>query len=177
MKRLILILSVLMFVASTVVAQDVTKSYALQPDQSFYSIETVDVSLTDGNQDSLYVNFTLNKDIPVQYTLNVEADSIGASSDIDYTLYGRVFDNDNWTLIETASTTTVGDDEVVETLSDIASPVWYEDQSDSTYTRTAGDANFYRHLQLRAVLDESSTSADEGVKVTNIYLKLWKRLY
>lgn len=95
-------------VSRTIKADKVLNPDPTQPSSITWSYTGVAADTLTAIQTSLIYNITVNKAVPMNYYIKVGLDSIGGAEVLaTITINGRMFDDESWTLIETANTAAV----------------------------------------------------------------------
>lgn len=149
MKRIVILIFSLVLVVGAMA--QTTKTKALSTNQWYYSDDSNYSLSTDGDSVLTYT-FTLNKADDVLYDVQIALDSIGGTPNYVLDLKGKVFEDDDWSDIET-------DVEWTGTSADTT--ILFQEHSTAVY---------YRYIQLQ-VNGQASTGA---AQVDKVELKIWK---
>lgn len=173
MKKFILLITVI-FAFVGMQAQDLSKLITMKSANTLYEVDYTDLEL-DGTVDSCYFTIIANKPYPIQWTINVDVDTVaGADTTYTYQLYGKVFDENSWTQISTTTASALAAAATIS-LTSITSPT-STFAADSTSVITSGYANYYRYLQIR-IIRTGDDSTGGGIDIDAIRLKFWERKY
>ena len=183
MKKLIFLFSILLFavVASAQVRTLTTKN--VFSDDSYVSYTGVIADTISTNQDTLRIPFFIPKNYPMSYTINSTlAPRAGADTTVVINVYGKVFLDDAWTKIQTATTAAVSTSAVIKTtfvepvLATSTDTVGGEFKVIGTITNPHTSATTYRYYMIEYIIS-GNDSVGTGVKLTKLEWKWWFRNY
>lgn len=189
MKKLIAI-TILAFVAlagfstvRTIKSDKLLKADVTSPHSVTWSYTGVAADTLTANQDTLIYNITLNKAEPFNYYIKIGLDTIaGADTTVVVNINGRMFDDEDWTLIETTTSSEIASaaDVTIESVTDAD---FYFPAYDVPFTNpTAGTADtleypiltpvvsinpFYRQIQVEIIISGEDFTGS-GIKLTDI---------
>lgn len=189
MKKLIAI-TILAFVAlagfstvRTIKSDKLLKADVTSPHSVTWSYTGVAADTLTANQDTLIYNITLNKAEPFNYYIKIGLDTIaGADTTVVVNINGRMFDDEDWTLIETTTSSEIASaaDVTIESVTDAD---FYFPAYNVPFTNpTAGTADtleypiltpvvsinpFYRQIQVEIIISGEDFTGS-GIKLTDI---------
>jgi hypothetical protein len=141
------------------------------------------------NQDTIIYNITLNKAVPMNYYIKIGLDTItGVDTICKVNINGRMFDDEAWTLIETANTSVISAETntVIESMTDadhtFSIPAFSAKQDSATFSTYPADSikfpaitvtpipsikPCYRQIQVEIIL-LGDDSVGKGVALKDI---------
>lgn len=183
MKKLIFLFSILLVaeVASAQVRTLTTKT--VTSDDSYVSYTGVTADTISTNQDTLRIPFFIPKNYPMSYVINSTlAPRAGADTTVVINVYGKVFLDDSWTKIQTATTSAITASSVVKTtyvepvLATATDTVGTLGVTVGTITNPFTSATAYRYFMIEYII-KGNDSVGTGVKLTKLEWKWWIRNY
>lgn len=148
---------------------------------TYYSYVGVAADTLTTGQDSIDFEFTTNKEYPVQLYIMSDLDKrVGADTTVTVYLYGRMFSDQDYTLISnTASLVTTDQLNIISTVAQPSSTFEWDTTGVDIYTvagttTSASIANYYRQFKLVYVI-AGNDAVGTGVKLTGLKIKLWRR--
>jgi hypothetical protein len=183
MKKLIFLLAI-MFTFVAVQAQVRTLSTKNVTSANTYASYTgVTADTISTNQDTLRIPFFVAKDYPMSYTINSTlAPRAGADTTVVINVYGKVFEDDAWTKIQTATTSAITASAITKTT--FVEPVLATAQDTvsgayniaGTITNPFTSATAYRYYMIEYIIS-GDDSVGTGVKLTKLEWKWYYRPY
>lgn len=183
MKKLVFLLAI-MFTFVAVQAQVrtlTTKNVSSGNTYTSYKGVTADTLST--NQDTLQITYFVAKDYPMSYVINSTLDTIaGSSTTVVINVYGKVFSDDSWTKIQTATTSAVIAsaitkvtfvEPVLVTATDTTGTV---NATEGTITNPFTSATAYRYYMIEYIISDDG-NVGAGVKLTKLEWKWYYRPY
>lgn len=178
-KFALLILSMLMVL--TLSAQDRTISTKVFTTTQTYLLYTgVDADTLTEFQDSIAMEFKVNKEYPCQLYILTELDTIdGADTTVTCYLQGRMFNTQSWANIaNTAGTVAAATENIVTTVAQQSGTMAWDTSGSvyvfaGTFTNT-NVMNFYREFRLIYKL-AGNDHVGTGVEIKSIAIKIWRR--
>jgi len=199
MKKFITIICFMLLTAATSFSQSLTKAlpnFGLNDTYMKYTGLAVD-TLSD-HRDTLRYSFFVNKDYPVLLYVNTFLDKrVGKDTTVTVHLYGKMFANQAWTIISSATATSA----VVNTSTPLVCSLLTEPSytgtivydttkyalkasgynlyTAATTTGKTAIANYYRYYMVEFVrlLDVAPPLTSTGCKVTSFEIKLFRRYF
>ena len=114
MKKFIFIL--LAVVISFSITAQVRTLSTKYPKSTYITYTGVTADTISTNQDTLRIPFFYAADVPMSYVINSTlAPRAGADTTVVINVYGKVFEDDSWTKIQTATTSAITASSVVKT--------------------------------------------------------------
>jgi len=198
MKKFIILIG-LMLLSVVAFPQSLTKVLPNFSENATYQKYTgLTVDTLTAKRDTLRYSFFVNKDYPVLVYINAFLDKrVGKDTTVTVHLYGKMFANQAWTIISSATATSA----VVNTSTPLVCSLLTEpsytgtilyDTTKNAYhmgtynlysaTTTTGKtaiANYYRYYMVEFVrlLDVAPPLTSTGCKVTSFEIKLFRRYF
>lgn len=192
MKKFIAILA-LVLLTGAAFAQSYTKSTVnFKVEDTYYKYTGTARDTINEKMDTIRIPFYVNKDYPVLiYTNSVFNKIAGIDTTVIVHIYGKVFDNQAWTLISAATATSA----VVNTNTAVVSSLLTEPSytgtivydttkqtgADALYSAatTSGKtaiANYYRYYMIEYITS-GNDAVGVGSKLTTLEVKLFRRYF
>jgi hypothetical protein len=148
-------------------AQILRNSHTMGANESFYTYTCTSADVVSGrwvvnglSHDSLAYDILVNKSGPVNVNCRVEVTSRGGTTDTyEYTLLGKIFANDTYAAIATA------------TGKYAAFTVTDTTRFGAAYARPD---KFYRYFRMR-IIDDNSCAATDSLVLSKIIFKVYER--
>lgn len=181
MKKFILILMLAAISFSTFAQVRTLTTRLPKTTYSTYTGVTADTIST--NQDTLRIPFFYPADVPMSYVINSTlAPRAGADTTVVINVYGKVFEDDAWTKIQTATTSAISASTVVKTtfvepiLATATDTVGTLGVTAGTITNPFTSAHAYRYWMVEYII-KGNDSVGTGVKLTKLEWKWYQRTY
>ena len=164
MKKLMLILLAFAFITASVLAQSTARtadSHVMSARKTYYKYTGVAADTVGTDRDTLYFELQVNKNVPVNCNVRIEATQTGSTDDYEIRFQGKVFENDNWASL-------------IDSSAQIASLSLYHPdvRIDSTL---AGSADvFYRYFRV-LIGSDGDVAADNKFTINYVIWKIYGR--
>jgi len=183
MKKLILFLA--MFTMTfAMIAQERTLSTRKVASRDTYNKYTgvAADTLISTNQDTIQIPYFINKSYPMSYVINTTFDAIaGADTTVIINVYGKVFSDDSYTLIQTATSAAVATELLVKTI--FVEPILAyaatfaaDSTTTGTLTNPHTSATCYRYYMVEYIIS-GDDSVGTGISIEKVEWKWWFRDY
>ena len=162
MKKLIILLG-LIFAVVAVQAQSTARTVTktLNKGTTYYEYSGVSADTVGTGQDTLAIEFIINKNTPVSVAMRAEVTRTGTTDDYEMRLQGKVFENDAWTSI-------------IDSTAQTGSLSLYEPDANMAKTQAASVDNFYRYFRF-LIGSDGSVAAGDKLKLDKLIIKIYER--
>lgn len=183
MKKLIFLLSFLLIAVASFSQSRTLTTRTITSDDTYVKYTGVTADTITTAQDTLRIPFFCARNYPMSYVINTTfAPRAGADTLVKINVYGKVFEDDSWTLIQTANTAAITASVIVKTtfVEPILATAWDSVGTLGTFVGTITNpfttAKAYRYWMVEYIIF-GNDSVGTGVKVTKCEWKWYQRPY